>query len=89
MFKMFKPISFFYNWYRQSLRHPTSRWWLLGGTLLWLLNPINTIPILGEIDEAIVIGILVTEVSQVLIEAFKNKRSGTEVAELKAEPSAN
>jgi len=80
---MFKPLSFFYTWYRNALRHPKSRWWILGATVLWLLNPLNAIPIVGEIDDALVIGIVVTEVSQLLLENVKNRRSQLETIEVK------
>ncbi len=71
---MTTPIKLLYSWYRQALRHPNYRWWLIGGTLLWMLNPINTIPVVGEIDEALVVTIFAAEVSQVLIDTIKNKR---------------
>jgi uncharacterized membrane protein YkvA (DUF1232 family) len=72
---MFKPLNIFYTWYRNALRHPKSRWWILGATLLWLLNPLNAIPIVGEIDDAIVVGIVATEVTQMVLENVKNRRS--------------
>ncbi|MEI6380992.1 MAG: hypothetical protein WCO81_08945 [Cyanobacteriota bacterium ELA615] len=75
MFNVFRPLNVFYNWYRNALRHPKSRWWVLGATVLWLVNPLNAIPIVGEIDDAIVLGIVVTEVSQIVLENIKNKKS--------------
>jgi len=71
---MFKPIQLVYGWYRNSLRNPKYRLWIVGGTLLWLVNPINAIPVVGEIDDAVVITIFATELSQVAIEGMKARR---------------
>ncbi len=71
---MFKPIQLAYNGYRNALRNPKFRWWVVGGTLLWLVNPINAVPVLGEIDDAVVITIFAAEVSQIALEGIKNKR---------------
>ncbi len=68
-----------YNWYRQTLRNPTYRWWLIIGTLVYLVSPIDLsvdfIPIAGQIDDLIVVSLLVTELSSVALDSFK-ARSG-------------
>jgi uncharacterized membrane protein YkvA (DUF1232 family) len=71
---MFKPIQLAYRGYRNALRNPKYRWWVIGGTLLWLVNPINAVPILGEIDDAVVVTIFAAEVSQMALEGIKNKK---------------
>ncbi|WP_204104416.1 MULTISPECIES: YkvA family protein [Spirulina sp. CCY15215] len=69
-------IKSLYNWYRNTLRHPKYRWWLILGSLVYLLSPLDIapdfIPIVGWIDDGIIMSLLVSEVSQMLIE-FANK----------------
>lgn len=79
---MFKPLQLLYATYRRGLRHPKYRAWVVGGTLLWLLNPINAIPIVGEIDDAVVLTILASELAQIVMENRKN-------VEQQASPSNN
>ncbi len=76
---MFKPIQLAYSAYRKALRNPKYRWWIVGGTLLWLVNPINAVPVLGEIDDAVVVTIFAAEVSQMALEGIKNKKQQQQV----------
>ncbi len=71
---MFKPIQLLYSWYSRGLRNPKTRLWLVGATLLWLVNPLNAIPIVGEIDDAVVVTIFATEITKVAMESLQNKR---------------
>lgn len=67
-----------YNWYRQTLRHSKYRWLIVAGTLLYLVGPVDispdVFPIVGWIDDTVVATLLVTEVSQMLLEARKNNK---------------
>lgn len=67
-----------YNWYRSSIRHPKYRWWLVLGSLVYLLNPLDilpdTIPVVGWIDDGLIATVLVTEVSQLLSDRLKAQR---------------
>ena len=67
-----------YNWYRNTLRHPKYRWWLILGTVAYLLSPIDIspdfIPFAGQIDDVMLATLLVTEVSQLIIEKFKARQ---------------
>lgn len=69
----------FYRWYSQTLRHPKYRWIVVGGTLLYLLSPIDIspdiFPIIGWIDDGIVATLLVAELAQILQDVLK-RRSG-------------
>lgn len=68
-----------YEWYRNTLRNPKYRWWLILGSLIYLLSPLDIspdfIPIVGWIDDGVIIGLLVTEVSQMLIEVANKQKS--------------
>lgn len=65
------PLRLFYNWYRNTLRNPRYRVWIILGTLFYLLNPLDilpefALPILGEIDDIALLTLLVTEVVQLV-----------------------
>ncbi|MGF1568298.1 MAG: YkvA family protein [Nodosilinea sp.] len=74
-----QPVQSFYTWYKKTLEHPQYRWVLVAGTLLYLLSPIDIspdfIPILGWIDDAVVVSILVASMSQILTSSLTRKRS--------------
>jgi len=82
---MVNPIQFAYRAYRNALRNPKYRGWVVGGTLLWLLNPLNTIPIVGEIDDAVVLTILVSEMAQVVMENRKGVKPQSTIRTLDVE----
>lgn len=73
-------VQSFYTWYKQTMRHPKYRWFLIGGTLLYLVSPIDIapdfIPLIGWVDDVAIAGLLVAEVSQVMLELL-TKRKGT------------
>lgn len=66
-----------YNWYRQTLRNPLYRWWVIIGTIVYLISPIDLsvdfAPIVGQIDDFILVGLLTTELSSIALESFKNR----------------
>ena len=73
-----------YNWYRNLVANPKYRWWVVGGTLLYVLSPIDLLPdvfpIIGQIDDAVVITLLATELSALLKErnaTMKQKKAST------------
>jgi uncharacterized membrane protein YkvA (DUF1232 family) len=76
--------SWFHTWYRNLIRHPKHRWWIIGGTLLYLLGPIDispdVFPVLGWIDDGVVVALLVTELSQLLLTQLKTQKQKESVA---------
>jgi uncharacterized membrane protein YkvA (DUF1232 family) len=73
-----------YTWYRNLVANPKYRWWVIGGTLVYLLSPLDIapdfIPFLGQIDDAVVITVLATELMQVLKDrnaAIKQKQTAS------------
>lgn len=70
-----------YNWYRNTLRNPKYRWWIILGTVLYLVSPIDIspdfIPIIGQIDDVVLLTLLVSEVSQLLIDTAKLRKEQT------------
>ena len=71
-------LSAIYNWYRQAIRHPQYRWWIILGTLVYLISPIDIspdiLPIAGQIDDFVLFTLLITELSQVAIENYQNRQ---------------
>lgn len=69
-------IQSLYNWYRNTLRNPKYRWWIILGTFAYLLSPFDIspdfLPIVGQIDDLAVATLLISEVSQMAIEYFKS-----------------
>jgi uncharacterized membrane protein YkvA (DUF1232 family) len=61
-----------YNWYRATLRNSKHRWLVVFGSLLYLVSPLDlatdVFPIVGWIDDGVIVTVLVTEMSQLLIE---------------------
>ena len=72
-------VQSFYNWYRNTIRNPKYRWWLILGTFLYLFSPLDLspdfLPVLGWIDDAVVMTLLVSEVSQLLVDQVKLRQS--------------
>lgn len=77
-------ISSLYTWYRKTIRNPKYGWWLALGTLVYLISPIDIapdfIPIIGQIDDLMLASLLVTEVSQILLEKFKSRQQPGDVS---------
>lgn len=70
-------VQAFYSWYRNTLRHPKYRWLLIAGSLLYLISPLDIspdiIPIIGWIDDGLIATLLVTELSQLLMNSLKRQ----------------
>jgi uncharacterized membrane protein YkvA (DUF1232 family) len=66
-----------YQWYGNTLRHPQYRWWIILGTLVYFLSPLDIspdiFPIAGQIDDFVLLTLMLTEVSQIIVEQIKNK----------------
>ncbi len=65
-------VQSLYNWYRDAIRNPKYRWWVILGSVAYLLMPFDLspdlIPIVGWLDDGIIAGLLVAELSQILLE---------------------
>jgi uncharacterized membrane protein YkvA (DUF1232 family) len=82
MFKL--PMESVYALYRKLVVNPKYRWWIIGATLAYVLNPIDIapdfIPFLGEIDDAVVVSLLVTELVGVLRDKVASNKQGKATA---------
>jgi uncharacterized membrane protein YkvA (DUF1232 family) len=79
------PLESVYSWYRNTLRNPQYRWWIVGGTLVYLLSPFDILPdffpIIGEIDDIAIVTLLFAEISQIVVERLKQRQPEANVSE--------
>ena len=77
-------VKSFYNWYRDKIKHPKYRWFVILGTVAYLFLPFDLapdfIPILGWIDDGLIVSLLLAELSSLFLESRqkgskKNKSS--------------
>lgn len=70
-------VQAFYTWYRNTLRNAKYRWLVVAGTLIYLLSPIDIapdfIPVIGWIDDGILVTLLVSEVSLLMTEFLQGR----------------
>ena len=76
-------ITSLYSWYRDTLRNPKYRWWIVLGTLAYLVSPFDIapdfFPIVGQIDDLMIVTLLVTELSQLILDSFKSRNQEQKV----------
>jgi uncharacterized membrane protein YkvA (DUF1232 family) len=68
-----------YNWYRDLVRNPKYRWWVVGASLVYLLSPIDLLPEallgpLGLVDDMVIVTVLATELAGVLRDRVSAKK---------------
>lgn len=66
-----------YGFYRNAIRNPKYRNWIILGTLIYVLSPFDIapdfFPLAGQIDDFLLLSIMLTEVSQMVLSNFKKK----------------
>ncbi len=71
------PLQALYGFYRNAIRNPKYRWWIILGTFVYLLSPFDIspdmLPIAGQIDDVLLVTLMFTEVSQLLMEKVKRR----------------
>ena len=77
------PITSLYSWYRDTIRNPKYRWWIILGTLAYLISPFDIapdlIPIVGQLDDFVIVTLLVTEISQLILDSFRSSSQSQKV----------
>lgn len=67
-----------YGFYRNAIRNPKYRNWIILGTLIYVLSPFDIspdfFPLAGQIDDFLLLSIMLTEVSQMIISSVKNRK---------------
>ena len=68
-----------YGVYKDAIRNPKYRHWIIIGTLVYILSPIDispdVFPIAGQIDDFLLLSIMLTEVSHMVMTGFKEKKA--------------
>ncbi len=68
-----------YDTYRKVIRESKYRWLIILGSLLYILSPIDLlpdfIPVVGWIDDGLVMTLLIAEISQVLMEKVNARKA--------------
>ena len=90
-------MRFLFQGYRRLLTHPQYGIWVLLGSLLYLISPIDIspdlIPLVGQIDDVVLIMLMVSAASQWVSQQFLNAQatdssakedSATETVDVKA-----
>lgn len=76
------PIQFLYTWYRNLIRNPMYRWWVILGTLVYIFSPIDIvpdfIPFFGQVDDVLILSMLFSEVSALVMTAWKSDEGSDE-----------
>jgi uncharacterized membrane protein YkvA (DUF1232 family) len=86
-------IESMYGWYRETIRNPKYRWWIIGGSLLYLVSPINIatdmFPVVGWIDDGVIATLLVAEISQLLLDRLKAGKDTTAAGSANPSPASD
>lgn len=76
-------LSSLYEWYRSAIRHPKYRWWVMLGTAVYLVSPIDILPdifpVIGQIDDVVLAGLLFTELSQLALAKLQKRQVDSNV----------
>lgn len=82
-----------YEWYRGAIRNPKYRWWIILGSLLYIVSPIDIspdlFPIAGQIDDIMILSLLLVEVSQVIMDFARSKKPAPAQTEAAAGPTVD
>ncbi|MCY7408337.1 MAG: DUF1232 domain-containing protein [Alkalinema sp. CAN_BIN05] len=86
------PLQILYSWYRKIVANPKYRWWIIGGTLIYLISPIDILPdvfpIVGQIDDAVLITLVASEISSAIKDRnamLKQQRSDAKTVKIPEE----
>jgi uncharacterized membrane protein YkvA (DUF1232 family) len=64
-----------YKLYSSAMRHPQYRWFIILGTFIYFLSPIDLspdlFPIVGQFDDVIILGLFFSEIFKIILEFFQ------------------
>ena len=68
-----------FGWYRTLMRHPQYRWLTILGSIIYLVSPLDlspdVIPVLGQIDDVVLLMLLFSAVSQIFLPSAEGNYS--------------
>lgn len=77
-----------HNWFRSTIRHPKYGWWIIAASLAYLLSPFDIspdmLPIVGWVDDGLLATLVISEVSQMLLDRFKTQKQKGEISTVQA-----
>lgn len=72
------------NWFRKLLRNSKTRWFVILGSLIYLVSPLDispdVFPIVGWIDDGLLATIVVTELTQMAMDQRRKRGQRMEQA---------
>jgi len=75
-------VESFYSWYSNQVKNPKYRWLIILGTLAYLFSPLDispdVFPIVGWVDDGVVLTLLTAELSKLVLD-YRNNRRNKEV----------
>ncbi len=67
----------FVSWFKRLLRKSKYRWFIIFGSLVYLVSPLDIspdlFPVIGWIDDGLLATLVVTELTQIAIENRRNR----------------
>ncbi|MEM0981968.1 MAG: DUF1232 domain-containing protein [Cyanobacteria bacterium P01_H01_bin.58] len=74
--------SLFQRVYRSLLGHPVARWFVILGSLAYLLSPVDispdVFPIIGWVDDGLLVTLLATGITEVVLERRRELKTRKE-----------
>ncbi|MEO1093300.1 MAG: DUF1232 domain-containing protein [Cyanobacteria bacterium J06638_28] len=74
--------SVFQRVYRSLLGHPVARWFVIFGSLAYLLSPVDispdVFPIIGWVDDGLLVTLLATGITEVVLERRRDLKTRKE-----------
>jgi len=72
-------VESFYSWYSNQVKNPKYRWLIILGTLAYLFSPLDispdVFPIVGWVDDGVVLTLLTAELSKLVLDYRSNRRN--------------
>ncbi len=71
-----------YKYYKSLIRNTKYRWLVILGTLVYFVSPLDFFPdffpIIGQIDDFVILSLLITELTKIIFEEWRNPNRGIE-----------
>jgi uncharacterized membrane protein YkvA (DUF1232 family) len=81
-----------YDLYRKALRHSQWRWVIVLASLVYLVSPVDLstdlLPVVGWLDDGVIVTILLSELSQVVLEQRQARKAKAEKSAMPAPEAA-
>jgi uncharacterized membrane protein YkvA (DUF1232 family) len=76
-------LKSFFKWISRKIYNPKYRWMMILGGLFYLLSPFDIspdmFPVIGWLDDAAILGILTTELANLLVAQYNTQKIDREI----------